>query len=106
MNQHFPLHGKFPNRPQRKNPPAKYILFILPISFSSLTEITKVAVTDSLISLNIEKRMRYWNKRKLFILGLATVIPQPKDLEAYVRAQMYNPDYEPALPSIYPIPKL
>ncbi|RZB39310.1 NADP-dependent malic enzyme, partial [Asbolus verrucosus] len=35
----------------------------------------------------------------------ASVFPQPDDIEAFIRAQMYNTNYLPALPSIYPFPK-
>ncbi|XP_048526241.1 NADP-dependent malic enzyme-like isoform X3 [Dendroctonus ponderosae] len=38
--------------------------------------------------------------------GNASVFPEPKDKEAFVRAQMYNTDYVPAIPSIYAYPKL
>ncbi|KAJ8922059.1 hypothetical protein NQ315_008700 [Exocentrus adspersus] len=38
--------------------------------------------------------------------GNATVYPQPDDTEAFVKAQMYNTDYQPALPSTYAFPKL
>ncbi|XP_066251747.1 NADP-dependent malic enzyme isoform X1 [Euwallacea similis] len=38
--------------------------------------------------------------------GNASVFPEPQDKEAFVRAQMYNTNYVPALPSIYSYPKL
>lgn len=38
--------------------------------------------------------------------GNTTVSPKPDDTEAFVRAQMYNTDYQPAIPSIYSYPKL
>ncbi|CAH0559306.1 unnamed protein product [Brassicogethes aeneus] len=38
--------------------------------------------------------------------GNATVYPEPRDKEAFIRAQMYNTDYAPAIPSIYQYPKM
>ncbi|CAG9769466.1 unnamed protein product [Ceutorhynchus assimilis] len=38
--------------------------------------------------------------------GNASVFPEPKHKESFVRAQMYNTDYAPAIPSIYSFPKL
>lgn len=38
--------------------------------------------------------------------GNASVFPEPENKEAFVRAQMYNTDYVPAIPSIYSYPKL
>ncbi|XP_060523876.1 NADP-dependent malic enzyme isoform X2 [Cylas formicarius] len=37
--------------------------------------------------------------------GNASVFPEPEDKEAFVRAQMYNTDYEPAVPCVYSFPK-
>ncbi|KAK4882677.1 hypothetical protein RN001_005996 [Aquatica leii] len=37
---------------------------------------------------------------------IASVQPQPDNMEKFIRAQMYDTHYEPALPSIYPYPKL
>lgn len=33
-----------------------------------------------------------------FILGLASVYPEPKDLEQHVRDQLYSHNYESAMP--------
>ncbi|XP_072375904.1 NADP-dependent malic enzyme-like [Diabrotica undecimpunctata] len=38
--------------------------------------------------------------------GNATVLPEPKDKEAFIKAQMYDTDYQPALPAVYAFPKL
>ncbi|KAJ8931449.1 hypothetical protein NQ314_015635, partial [Rhamnusium bicolor] len=38
--------------------------------------------------------------------GNPSVFPEPDDKEAFVRAQMYNTEYQPALPNIYSFPKL
>lgn len=38
--------------------------------------------------------------------GNTTLNPKPDDTEAFVRAQMYNTNYQPAIPSIYAYPKL
>ncbi|KAJ8961837.1 hypothetical protein NQ318_021452 [Aromia moschata] len=38
--------------------------------------------------------------------GNVSVYPEPKDKEEFVRAQMYNTNYQSALPSIYSFPKL
>ncbi|KAF5298964.1 hypothetical protein FQR65_LT09513 [Abscondita terminalis] len=37
---------------------------------------------------------------------IASVHPQPENLEKFIRAQMYDTHYQPALPSIYSYPKL
>ncbi|KAF5303430.1 hypothetical protein FQA39_LY09974 [Lamprigera yunnana] len=37
---------------------------------------------------------------------IASVHPQPENLEKFIRAQMYDTHYQPALPSVYPYPKL
>lgn len=46
------------------------------------------------------------NKINIFVLGNASVTPEPIDKEAFVKAQMYNTDYIPAFPTEYAIPKL
>ncbi|KAF2900491.1 hypothetical protein ILUMI_05696 [Ignelater luminosus] len=38
--------------------------------------------------------------------GYATVHPKPDNMESFIRAQMYDTSYQPALPSIYSYPKL
>uniref|UniRef100_A0A182X7Z5 Malic enzyme n=1 Tax=Anopheles quadriannulatus TaxID=34691 RepID=A0A182X7Z5_ANOQN len=38
--------------------------------------------------------------------GLACTQPEPDDKEAFVRAQMYDASYKPAVPSVYAWPKL
>ncbi|XP_030762042.1 NADP-dependent malic enzyme-like isoform X2 [Sitophilus oryzae] len=38
--------------------------------------------------------------------GNASVFPEPEDKESFVRAQMYNTDYVPAIPNLYSFPKL
>ncbi|XP_049821451.1 NADP-dependent malic enzyme isoform X2 [Aethina tumida] len=38
--------------------------------------------------------------------GNASVHPEPRDKEAFIRAQMYKTDYSSAVPSIYSYPKL
>lgn len=40
------------------------------------------------------------------LLGLASTQPEPEDKESFIRAQMYNTDYESAIPSKYAYPKL
>lgn len=42
----------------------------------------------------------------LFVLGVATTFPEPCEKEEFIRCQMYNPDYEPALFPEYSYPKL
>lgn len=37
---------------------------------------------------------------------VATVFPEPKDYEAFVKAQLYDTDYKPSLPSVYCWPKI
>lgn len=37
-------------------------------------------------------------------LGNASVFPQPDDMEAFIRAQMYDTTYTPVVPSTYPFP--
>ncbi|XP_049537052.1 NADP-dependent malic enzyme-like [Anopheles darlingi] len=38
--------------------------------------------------------------------GIAATQPEPRDKEAFVRAQMYDPHYKSALPTVYAWPKL
>ncbi|XP_045461372.1 NADP-dependent malic enzyme-like isoform X1 [Harmonia axyridis] len=38
--------------------------------------------------------------------GLASVHPEPKDKECFIREQMYRPEYEQTFPSVYAYPKL
>lgn len=35
--------------------------------------------------------------------GLATVRPKPTNVREFIKAQMYNPHYRPAIPPVYPI---
>ncbi|CAH1176368.1 unnamed protein product [Phaedon cochleariae] len=36
--------------------------------------------------------------------GNTTVLPKPEDTKTFVKAQMYNTQYQPAIPATYPIP--
>ncbi|KAI4458739.1 malic enzyme-related [Holotrichia oblita] len=36
--------------------------------------------------------------------GIATVFPQPENVETFIRAHMYDTNYEPAVPPRYPFP--
>lgn len=36
--------------------------------------------------------------------GIASVFPEPEDKESFIRAQMYDTKYVPAVPSVYPYP--
>ncbi|XP_044259511.1 NADP-dependent malic enzyme-like [Tribolium madens] len=52
------------------------------------------------VSVKIATRLGEYAYKK----GLATVLPKPDDMEAFIRAQMYNTDYLPAVPCTYPFP--
>lgn len=43
-----------------------------------------------------------------FLLGLATLLPEPADKEEYIKSQLYDFHYSPALPQAYdwPVTKL
>jgi len=45
-------------------------------------------------------------KMLLLFLGLATVHPQPKDCESFIKAQLYDTNYKSSIPPIYAWPKL
>ncbi|XP_018570419.1 NADP-dependent malic enzyme isoform X2 [Anoplophora glabripennis] len=53
-------------------------------------------------SIKIATRLVEYSYKK----GNASVYPEPIDKDAFIRAQTYNTDYEPAIPRIYSIPKL
>jgi hypothetical protein len=38
-------------------------------------------------------------------IGTASVCPKPDDMECFIRGQMYNTEYPPAIPSTYSFPK-
>jgi malate dehydrogenase (oxaloacetate-decarboxylating)(NADP+) len=38
--------------------------------------------------------------------GLATVRPKPKNPREFIKAQMYDPHYKPAIPAVYPFKKM
>ncbi|KAB0790710.1 hypothetical protein PPYR_14844 [Photinus pyralis] len=37
---------------------------------------------------------------------IASLLPQPENMESFIKSQMYNTNYKPALPSTYSYPKL
>ena len=41
---------------------------------------------------------------KAYKMNLATVLPKPKDLEAFVRSQLYSTDYRSYVPETYSYP--
>ncbi|KAL1509489.1 hypothetical protein ABEB36_004213 [Hypothenemus hampei] len=63
--------------------------------YPSLSRVTECSVTIA------TKLVGYAYKK-----GNASIFPEPEDKETFVRAQMYNTDYVPAIPSIYSYPKL
>lgn len=46
--------------------------------------------------------IRILNEKK--ISGIASVFPEPEDKEAFIKAQMYDTSYSPAIPSLYDYP--
>lgn len=45
-----------------------------------------------------------WFARSVTSSGVASTYPKPDDVEAYVKAQQYDPTYSPALPAMYSWP--